>query len=180
MAETLKGVVINNPIQTSNLIAKTNADIIVEFFSLYLKDKDTFYSLWLQEDTSKIVTPFAAAHVVERMRAESRAAGKEGLLSSVELVYTGWDAIRKFYDPIFAREGSFEWTIDEFIVGEDPNIIVTRSKSVVDNKVPWTDGTIKHVKYKGTYIQIFTFKDGQVTSFTEYFDTAMLNKLYFG
>ena len=45
----VKGVTINCPIETSNETARRNVDTIIDFFSVYLKDKPFFYSLWVED-----------------------------------------------------------------------------------------------------------------------------------
>ena len=152
----LKGVTIMSKMDTKNEIAKKNMETIVEFFSLYLKDKEKFYSLWV-EDEPAVITPFVAEDVAVLKKA----------------VQSGWGAVKGFWDPIFEWKGTFDWQIDEFIVGENPNTIVTLSHSVIDVKAGKAFGN-KDVKYNGTYVQIFKFVDGKVKSFEEYYDTALL------
>ena len=159
----VKGVKIMKPVVTKNPIARKNADTIVEFFSLYLKDKDKFYSLWVK-DNPAVITPFVTDDV-----AVTRVAMQDG-----------WPAVKGFWDPIFDQfDGKFDWTIDEFIVGENPNVIVTLSHSDIDVQTGPFWGH-KHLKYKGVYVQIFTFENGKVKSFEEYYDTALLNSQYGG
>ena len=159
----VKGVTIIKPVETKNPIAKKNADTIVEFFSLYLKDKDKFYSLWVK-DNPAVITPFVTNDV-----AVTRVAMQDG-----------WPAVKGFWDPIFDQfYGKFNWTIDEFIVGENPNVIITLSHSDIDVKTGDFWGN-RPLKYIGTYVQIFTFENGKVKSFEEYYDTALLNSQYGG
>ena len=73
--------------------------------------------------------------------------------------------------------GQFDWFIDEIIVGEDPDVIVTKANSAIDVQTGPTWGN-RHVQYNGRYVQIFKFRDGKVQSFEEYYDTALLNKAY--
>ncbi|AKH70335.1 ketosteroid isomerase-like protein [Spongiibacter sp. IMCC21906] len=148
-------------IHTRNPVALQNIEIIKEFFSLYLKDKARFYTLWV-DDIPSVLTPFVSDDV---------AVCKIG-------VHSGWDAVKAFWDPIFDEmTGSFEWTIDDFIVGEDPNTIVTKAQSAIDVQTGDTWGN-KHLRYNGRYVQIFRFRDGKVESFEEYYDTALLNAQY--
>jgi hypothetical protein len=160
MEEIIKGVAVMLPMSTNHEIAKKNMDTIVEFFSLYLKDKHKFYALWV-EDAPAVITPFTTNDI-----AVCRLA-----------VQAGWDAVKAFWDPIFDMKGQFDWIIDEFIPGEDPNTIVTLSRSVIDVDTGAAFG-YKHLKYNGRYVQIFKFVDGKIKSFEEYYDTALLNSQY--
>jgi hypothetical protein len=92
-------------------------------------------------------------------------------------VQSGWENVKRFWDPIFEMKGQFDWIIDEFIPGEDPNTIVTRSHSIIDAKTGEGFNNV-HLKYNGVYVQIFRFVDGKVKSFEEYYDTALLNSQY--
>lgn len=163
MEETIKGVVVKSPMITNNPIAKKNMETVIEFYSLYAKgeaERDHFYSLWVDENGEpEVVTPFISSDIDSCQVAVQR----------------GWDAVRTFFDGCILTEGTFDWTIDEFIPGEDPNIIITRSHSKVDITTPesYAAGAI-NLKYIGTYIQVFRFIDGKVNSFEEYYDTAML------
>lgn len=142
-------------------VLKENIDTIVKYFSLYLKDKKEFYSLWVK-DNPVVITPFVTGDVA--------------VLHSPELV--GWPAVKTFWDPIFDEfKGQFDWYILEIIPGADPNTIITRTRSTIDVQTGKTWGN-KHVKYNGIYIQIFRFEDGKVKSFEEYYDTAVLNAAY--
>ena len=160
MEQTIHGVVVRKPIDTKNEIAKKNADTIIEFFSLYLKDKEKFYSLWVKEEPA-VITPMVTNEVA--------------VLKAP--VQAGWDAVKGFWDPIFAMTGQFDWIIDEFIAGEDPNVIVTRSHSIINADTDEVFGNI-HLQYNGIYVQIFVFEDGKVKSFEEYYDTALLNSQF--
>ncbi|MCW2677110.1 MAG: ketosteroid isomerase-like protein [Modestobacter sp.] len=71
-------------------------------------------------------------------------------------------------------EGRFDWFVDEFVVGENPDTIVVRSHSAIDIGAGATWGN-KHVQYDGRYVQFFRFVAGKVTSFEEYYDTAALD-----
>ena len=138
-----------------------NAEVIKLFFSLYLKDKDHFYSLWVRDDP-QVLTPFITG------RRASRAIA----------VHQGWMAVKAFWDPIFDEmKGSFDWFIDEMIIGQDPNVIVVKSHSHVDVLAGERWGN-KTVRYDGIYVQIFKFRNGLVASFEEYFDTALLGLAY--
>ncbi|ELY20230.1 nuclear transport factor 2 family protein [Vreelandella titanicae] len=148
-------------VETRNPIALKNIDTIRDFFSLYLKDKDRFYSLWV-DDQPSVLTPFVSDDV---------AVCKIG-------VHSGWTAVKAFWDPIFDEmTGTFDWVVDDFIVGEDPNTIVTKAQSAIDVQTGDTWGN-KHLRYNGRYVQIFRFRDGKVESFEEYYDTALLNAQY--
>jgi len=57
METIIKGVTLYSPMTTKSDVAKRNMETIVEFFSLYLKDKPRFYSLWVK-DAPEVVTPF--------------------------------------------------------------------------------------------------------------------------
>jgi len=161
MGELIKGATVCAPMNTKSDIAKKNMETIVEYFSLYLKDKQKFYTLWY-DDEPAVLTPFTAADV-----AVCRVA-----------VQAGWDAVKAFWDPIFDEMfGKFDWYIDEFIVGEDPNTIITRSHSDIDVTTGAAWGN-KHLKYSATYLQVFKFVGGKVKSFEEYYDTAFLNSQY--
>lgn len=142
-------------------VGQKNIDVIEELFSLYLTDLDRFYSLWV-EDEPEVHTPF--------------------VVKSVEIVaadkHVGWDAVKAFWDPIHKEmKGKFDWTIDDIFVGEDPNTVVVRSRSDIDVEAGETWGN-KHVSYQGSYVQIFTFIDGKIKSFAEYYDTADIAKAY--
>lgn len=162
MEEIIKGVTLYSPMNTKSNICKKNMETIVEFFSLYLKDRQKFYSLWC-DDEPEVVTPFTSDDI-----AVARIA-----------VQAGWDAVKAFWDPIFECVGQFDWFIDEFIAGEDPNTIITRSHSAIDMQSGAVFGN-KHLKYNGRYVQIFRFIDGKVKSFEEYYDTALLNSQFGG
>jgi hypothetical protein len=163
METVINGVTLLSEATTRNETARRNIDVIIEFFSLYLKDKDRFYSLWADEDPS-VVTPYVTGDV---------AVCQMG-------VHAGWEAVKAFWDPIHDdMHGTFDWFIDEIIPGEDPNVIVTRSHSNVDVQADGIWGG-KHVKYEGRYVQFFRFVDGKVKSFEEYYDTAQLNAAYGG
>ncbi|MDR1920776.1 MAG: hypothetical protein LBS31_03415 [Candidatus Adiutrix sp.] len=160
--EVVKGVTIVKPAQTDNPTAQANVGVIIEYFSLYLGDLDKFYSLWVK-DNPAIYTPMVGKDVATAAVTE----------------HLGWEAVRAFYDPIFKNmKGAFLWTIDEFIIGENPNVIVTKSRSQIDVTAGGVFGDGKKLKYNGVYVQIFTFENGKVKSFEEYFDTALLNSQY--
>lgn len=162
MSEIIKGVTIVKPAKTASPVAKKNVDVIIEFLSLYQGDPEKFYSLWVKDDPT-IITPFVTDEVATATKKD----------------HVGWDAVKAFYDAILiGMKGVFDWTIDEFIVGEDPNVIVTKARSKIDVVTSGAFGDGKHVKYNGTYVQIFTFIDGKVKSFEEYYDTALLNANY--
>lgn len=161
METIVKGVTLYAPITSGNEVARRNMETIVEFFSLYLKDKTRFYSLWVQ-DSPEVVTPFVSDDI---------AVCQVG-------VHAGWAAVKGFWDPIFDEmKGRFDWFVDEFIPGEDPNRIVTRSHSKIDVQTGKTWGN-KHIAYSGRYVQVWRFIDGKVKSFEEYYDTALLNSKY--
>jgi ketosteroid isomerase-like protein len=161
-SKTIKNVTVNASMDTANEDARKNMDVIIEFFSLYLGDTDQFYSLWVEENPA-VITPFVTADVAVLHNA----------------VQEGWDAVKSFFNPIFTdMKGTFEWTIDEFMVGENPNTIVTKTRSNIDITAngPW--GNDKKIKYNGIYVQIFKFEHNKIKSFEEYYDTALLNKQY--
>jgi hypothetical protein len=163
METVVKGVTLLVPPASQNPTARRNMDTIIEFFSLYLKDKERFYSLWVQDDPA-VVTPFVTGDV------------------AVCQVFThqGWQAVKGFWDPIFDEmKGKFQWFVDEFIPGEDPDLIITRSHSEIDVEAGKTWGN-KRIRYSGRYIQLFRFSAGKVESFEEYYDTALLNSVYGG
>lgn len=154
---------MNCAISTGNPVARKNIDVIETFFSVYLTDKDKFYSLWV-DDAPEVVTPFVTDSVAVCQYA----------------AHQGWDAVKAFWDPIHDEmHGRFDWFVDEIIVGEDPDVIVTRSNSIIDVDTGPTWGS-RHVSYNGRYVQIFKFRDGKVRSFEEYYDTALLNASYSG
>lgn len=161
--EVIDGVTINCPITTQNPVARANVETIIKFFSVYLKDKPYFYSLWV-EDEPEVVTPFVTSDVAVCHYASHK----------------GWDAVKGFWDPIHDEmTGRFDWFVDEIIVGENPDVIVTKSNSVIDVHAGPTWGD-RHVSYNGRYVQIFKFENGKVKSFEEYYDTAHLNAAYSG
>lgn len=163
MSKVIKGVTINCDIVTDNPVARANFDTIVEFFSVYLKDKEYFYSMWV-EDEPEVVTPFVTGDVAVCQYTTR----------------TGWDEVRGFWDPIHDEmDGTFTWFIDEVIVGENPDVIVTKSNSIVDVQGGATWGNRK-ISYNGRYVQIFRFRNGKVKSFEEYYDTAVLNAAFGG
>lgn len=162
-AQVIKGVTINCLMETSSETARRNIDTIIDFFSVYLKDKLFFYSLWV-DDEPEVVTPFVTGDVA---------------ICHYES-HKGWDGIKGFWDPIFDEmTGRFDWFIDEVIVGENPDVIVTKSNSMIDVQTGPTWGN-RHVAYNGRYVQVFKFQDGKVKSFEEYYDTALLNSAYSG
>jgi hypothetical protein len=149
--------------RSSSKVGRQNIATVEEFFSLYLTDIERFYSLWVAEEPV-VVTPF--------------------VVGSVDIVsndrHVGWDAVKKFWDPIHLEmKGEFGWTIDDILVGENPNILVVRSRSDVDVEAGETWGN-QHVKFKGQYVQIFEFEDGKIKLFEEYYDTAMVAQAYGG
>jgi ketosteroid isomerase-like protein len=161
MPTVVKDVTLYGAMSTRNEVAKRNMETIVEFFSLYLKDKARFYSLWVTEDP-EVVTPFISTDVAVIHKS----------------VHSGWAAVKAFWDPIFDEmHGRFDWFVDEFIPGEDPDVILTRSHSKIDVQAGKTWGN-KHIAYTGRYVQLFRFVDGKVKSFEEYYDTALLNSQY--
>lgn len=161
MSKELRDRVKAPAITTQNLRARRNVDIILEFFGSYLIDKAHFYSLWTGDDPS-VITPFVTGDVAN---------------CSV-FSHQGWDAVRRFYDPIHdGMHGKFNWTIEDFIIGEDPDVIVTRSTSDIDVTTDATWGN-KPLCYQGRYIQIFRFEDEKIKTFEEYYDTALLNSIY--
>src|ERR1700687_509179 len=104
MSTVMKGVTLMSPMTSTNDVARHNMETIVEFFSLYLKDKAKFYSLWVDQNP-QVVTPFVTQNVV----------------NCVSVTRTGWTAIKTFWDPIFDEmKGRFDWYVDEFICGENP------------------------------------------------------------
>lgn len=154
---------VSAPISTRSATALHNIAVIREFFGSYLVDKPHFYSLWVDQDPS-VVTPFVTADVATCSAA----------------VHAGWDAVRAFWDPIHdGMAGKFDWTVEEIIVGEDPDVIVTKATSDIDVTTTAVWGG-KSLKYQGRYIQIFKFEGGRIKSFEEYYDTALLNAIYGG
>lgn len=161
MSTIVNGVTLLSPMSTHSVVCRRNMETVVEFFSLYLKDKVRFYSLWSDVDP-QVITPFVSDDV---------AVCKIG-------VHSGWPAVKAFWDPIFDEmHGRFDWFIDEFIAGEDPNVVVTRSHSAVDVQTGQSWGS-KHIAYNGRYVQIFRFEHSKVKMFEEYYDTALLNSKY--
>lgn len=162
MPTIIKGVTLNCTMNTKSDVCRRNMETIVEFFSLYLKDKERFYSLWAR-DGVQVVLPFVSNDI---------AVCKESVLD-------GWPAVKSFWDPIFDEmTGRFDWFVDDFLPGEDPNLIITRSHSAIDVFAGRTWGN-KTVAYSGRYVQIFRFDgDGKVKVFEEYYDTALLNSKY--
>jgi len=159
----IKGVTINCPIETASETARRNIDTIIDFFSVYLKDKAFFYTLWV-DDEPEVVTPFVT----------------DGVAVCHYASHLGWAAVRAFWDPIHDEmTGRFDWFIDEIVAGENPDVIVVKSNSAIDVQTGPTWGS-RHVAYNGRYIQIFKFRDGKVKSFEEYYDTALLNAAYSG
>lgn len=103
-------------VTTKNETARRNIDVVIEFFSLYLKDKERFSSLWL-DDNPSVITPYVTGDV---------AVIQTG-------VHAGWEVVKAFWDPIHDdMDGTFDWFLDEIIPGEDPDVIVTRSHSNID------------------------------------------------
>lgn len=161
METVVNGVTLLSPMSTGNAVCRRNMETIVEFFSLYLKDKQRFYSLWSDAEP-RVLTPFVSDDI---------AVCKIG-------VHSGWPAVKAFWDPIFDEmRGRFDWFVDEFIAGEDPNVVITRSHSAIDVKTGPSWGN-RHIAYNGRYIQVFRFEGGKVKAFEEYYDTALLNSKY--
>lgn len=73
--------------------------------------------------------------------------------------------------------GKFDWTIEEIIAGEDPDVIVTKSTSDIDVQGGAIWGN-RPVKYQGRYVQIFKFENEKVKSFEEYYDTTLINSVF--
>lgn len=156
-----KKVTMVAAITTKSDVARQNIDTILSFFGSYLIDKATFYSLWVEHDP-QVITPFVA----------------DGNAVCRSQVRSGWDEVRGFWDPIHDEmKGTFNWTVDEVIVGEDPDVIITKSGSEIDVQTSAFWGE-KPLKYRGRYIQIFKFEAGKIKSFEEYYDTALLNASY--
>lgn len=154
-------VTITAEISTRNPTALANLKVIEAFFASYLIDKAGFYGLWV-DDEPQVITPFVT----------------DGVAVCKSAVRTGWAEIRTFWDPIHdGMKGKFNWIIDDVMVGEDPNLIITKSSSDIDVKTSEIWGG-KPLKYQGRYVQIFKFEDGRVKSFEEYYDTALLNAAY--
>lgn len=146
---------------SSSAVGQQNIETVTTFFSLYLKDKEKFYSLWV-DDEPEVITPFDVSSVE--------------IVSSV--VHRGWDAVKAFWDPIHDEmDGKFDWVIDDIIVGEDPDTLVVRSRSDIDVHAGQTWGD-KHVVYRGNYVQIFHFLNGKIKSFEEYYDTSKIAAAY--
>lgn len=158
-----KRATVSAAITTTNAIALANIAVIERFFASYQVDKAGFYALWV-DDEPAVITPFVTGDVA--------------VCTSVTRV--GWPDVRSFWDPIHDEmSGKFDWTIEDIIVGEDPNKIVTKSTSDIDVVTGPTFGG-KHIAYQGRYVQIFTFVDNRIKSFEEYYDTALLNRIYGG
>lgn len=154
-------VTITAEINTRNPTALANLKVIEAFFASYLIDKAAFYALWV-DDAPQVITPFVT----------------DGVAVCKSAVRTGWDEIRTFWDPIHdGMKGKFNWIIDDVMVGEDPNLIITKSSSDIDVQTGEIWGG-KPLKYQGRYVQIFRFEGGKVKSFEEYYDTALLNAAY--
>jgi ketosteroid isomerase-like protein len=161
MATVIKGVTLNTEITAKNPVARANIETIIDFFSVYLKDKAHFYSLWVA-DEPQVITPFVS----------------DDIAVCAVAVHSGWQAVKAFWDPIHDEmTGTFDWFIDEIIAGEDPDTIITKSNSYIDVQTGAVWGS-KPVKYRGRYVQIFKFEHGKVKSFEEYYDTALLNSVY--
>ncbi|WKN60801.1 nuclear transport factor 2 family protein [Rhodococcus opacus] len=161
MTTVVNGVTLTSEPIVRNDRARSNIDVVIEFFSLYLRDKERFYALWV-EDEPEVLTPYVANDVATCQIGSHR----------------GWAAVRAFWDPIHDdMRGRFDWYIDDIIPGEDPDVVVVRSHSDVDVRTRgvWGD---KSLSYQGRYVQIFRFEDGRVKSFEEYYDTAQLNAVY--
>lgn len=155
------GVKVNfdlDKIQSEN--GKKNVDTILKFFSLYLKDREAFYALW-DEKEPIVFLPFPAADVAVCQQS----------------ALTGWEAVKSFWNPIFDWTGQFDWTVNEAIVSEDGNTIVTKSNSRINTDTTEAFGCV-HLDYVGTYVQIFKFKNGKIKSFEELYDTEFLNSQY--
>jgi hypothetical protein len=161
MENVIKGVTLLSPITATNETARQNIDTVIEFFSLYLKDKERFYSLWVDENPA-VITPFVT-----------------GDIGNIQVTaHQGWEAVKAFWDPIHDdMHGKFDWYIDEAIAGEDPNVIITRTHSDIDVQADGVFGGI-HPTYQGRYVQIFRFVEGKIQTFEEYFDTAQLASVY--
>jgi len=154
-------VKITAQVGTSNPTALANLKVIEAFFAAYLVDKAGFYALWV-EDGPQVITPFVT----------------DGVAVCTSVVRTGWEEIRSFWDPIHdGMTGKFNWIIDDVIIGEDPDVIITKASSDIDVQTGAVWGG-KPLKYQGRYVQIFKFEGGRIKSFEEYYDTALLNAAY--
>jgi len=163
MAYVMENVTVLNPYTGSNEIAKCNCETITKFFTAYCKPgkRDFFYDLWVKEAPC-VITPFVT----------------EDVATCTTKLHEGWKEIEAFFDPIFlTMKGKFDWFIEDFIVGEDPNMIITKTTSDIDVMTSGVYGE-KSIAYKGTYVQIWKFIDGRLKSFEEYYDTALLNSKY--
>lgn len=151
---------IEATITTKNPQALANFEVMKEFFALYLEDKGKFYSLWV-EDEPIVYLPFTT----------------DGVAVCKTSALIGWKDVKSFWDPIFNWKGKFDWTIDEVIFGEDPDVIISRARSDINAQTgPEFDNV--HLDYQGSYLQIFKFENGKVKSFEELYDTTFLAKQY--
>lgn len=153
-------VVNNAKITTNEPKRLQNFEVIKQFFSLYLEPRELFYALWV-EDEPVVYLPFTT----------------EGVAVCKASSLEGWEAVKSFWDPIFDWKGKFDWTIDEVIFGEDPDVIITKARSDIDAQTGPQFNNV-HLSYQGTYLQLFHFENGKVKSFEELYDTDFLNKQY--
>lgn len=161
MSQTIQNVIVHADLDAiKSETAKSNARVIISFFAEYLKDRDVFYKLWVKDEPI-VFLPFTT----------------EGVAVCKQSSLIGWEAIRTFWDPIFDMKGTFDWEIDEIIPSENPDIIITKSRSKVEAQTKEKFNNVK-LEYQGTYVQIFRFEKGKVKSFEEFYDTAFLNEQY--
>lgn len=80
-SQVIKGVTVHASTESSNPVARKNIDTIIEFLSLYCKDKEAFYALWVEEDP-QVVTPFATAAEITTVAVRSGWDEVKGVLGS--------------------------------------------------------------------------------------------------
>lgn len=130
---------------------EANIRSVRSFYQYFIRDRDRFMGLWAKSPEVEIPFPPPGIPRFYKTPAEFAA----------------------FWDPIFEYSGKFDWKVVEMIVGEDPDQIVTVAESDVDALT-----SLGPRRYQGSYLHIFSFRDGKIASFREYVDTAFMARVY--
>jgi ketosteroid isomerase-like protein len=129
-----------------------NVATLKRFYDRFRRlDKEGFLEVWAEQPVVEI--PFTPPGIPQSYRTP--------------------EAFKAFWDPIFQYRGKFDWTIDELIVGDDPDVVVALTRSDVDVVTPGGP-----IQFRGKYVHLFRFHNGKVKEWREYLDTAFVCKVY--
>lgn len=138
------------PPQQKQSIAETSLAGTREFFAaLEAKDLNRFLAIWADDGVQ--VMPYAP----------------EGFPK----ILTGKEAIRKQYGGLPENFEYMKFPIRRITATDDPNTVIAEYNG--DIKVKATGG-----KYDNTYVGVFTFENGKLKRYTEYFDPTILAKTF--